>query len=636
MPLRDQAPFAPRAIVRCACRPEKRARGIQKVATAFLRALVMPAEDGITREALLSELDRICESVAFRHSHQHRQFLRYLIDCKLAGRLTALREIALGIDFFRRPASTYDPKADAVVRVEAGRLRQRLDRYYHGEGAAAPFEISLERGGYLLTFRLRAPAAMVAAAQPCVAVLPLPAATHEPADAQTAAALTDEIAHTLSRLPQVRVLGPESSLAADVADSPEEARRLGVMWIVRGSWSEIEPRTLLLEIVGASTGKSLFPQRIDVPPTDTLALHQRVRNEMLHSIAALLGTRPGVDPAFGDHGASPTRDLEAFDLYQRARYLLRQRNQALLATAIGHLEAAVRIDPNFAAAWAELASAYVRRRQLVFDVAERDPAPAQRAAQRAIELDPNSGPAYAILAGLAYVAEFDWPKADRLFERALAAAPRDLDVRRAFANFLMFSARFAESLLEYDVIQVLDPLDPATRCHKGALYFYWRYYDRAETLLNQAIEMTPQDVYAWLLLADTYAQSERPEESLQASLRLVEIAPSYANSHVYHARALRMLAREEEATAAMERARARFGASITEYEEAMLHIAHHDVDNALACLERHAVRRANGAHCIAVDPTFASLHRDARWQSMLVRSGLPDFSARLGFATISE
>src|SRR4029077_20087361 len=124
--------------------------------------------------------------------------------------------------------------------------------------------------------------------------------------------------------------------------------------------------------------------------------------------------------------------------------------------------------------------------------------------------------AYAILAGLAYVAEFDWPKAERLFAQALAATPRDLNVRCSFAAFLMYSARFEESLREYDVLQALDPMDPATRCHKGALYFYLRRYERAETLRSQAIEMTPHDVYARLLLADTYAQSGRLKESLEA------------------------------------------------------------------------------------------------------------------------
>jgi tetratricopeptide (TPR) repeat protein len=350
---------------------------------------------------------------------------------------------------------------------------------------------------------------------------------------------------------------------------------------------------------------------------------------MLHWFVPLLSAYDGPDAAAGHHlhPAAVARDLAAFDLYQRARYLLKQRSQGLLPRAIEHLQTAVRADPQFAAAWTELASAYVRRRQLVFDAADRDPRPAKQAAERAIALDPDAGAPYAILASLAYVADFDWLAAARLFDRALAATPRDATVRSAFATFLMYSGRFEESLREYDVVQALDPLDPAIRCQKGALYFYWRRFDRAETLLAQAIEMNPEDVYARLLLADAYAQSGRFEESLDASSRLVAIAPDYANSYVYQARALLLLKREQEATAIMLPARARFGrAATTEYEDAMLHVARGDVEKAFACLERHALRRANGAHCIVVDPTFAVLHDDSRWRAMLERVGLPYFA----------
>src|SRR5215470_1193776 len=165
----------------------------------------MHAGDPIKAEALAAELDRICESPAFRHSLRHQQFLRHLVACKAAGRLANLREIALGIDFFGRSASTYDPKTDGVVRVEAGRLRQRLDRYYHGEGIDAPFEIYLDKGSYLPQFRVRAAAAVTIGAQPSIAVLPLSPATPAPADMEFSAALNDQLVQTLSRLPQVRV-----------------------------------------------------------------------------------------------------------------------------------------------------------------------------------------------------------------------------------------------------------------------------------------------------------------------------------------------------------------------------------------------------------------------------------------------
>ncbi|HEX8739454.1 MAG TPA: tetratricopeptide repeat protein [Casimicrobiaceae bacterium] len=591
----------------------------------------MHAEDDIAPTVLAEELDRICASLAFRHSHRHQRFLRHLIDCKLHHRLSALREVALGVEFFRRPPGSYDPKVDAVVRVEAGRLRRRLDRYYHGEGTAAPFEVILDRGSYLPSLRRRTVPAIATGAQPSVAVLPVPPSTSQPADAGAAVTLTDEIVRTLSRLPQIRVFGPESSLAAGVATDAGEARdRWNVTWIVRGTWSRDEPRDLVLEIAGTAAEEPAIVKTIEALPDDPPTFHQRVRDELLHGFAAILGI---VGESGAPHGPVPaTRDLAAFDLYQRARYLLKQRDPYLLPRAIEQLAAAVRIDPDFSAAWAELAEAHVRRRRLVFDPGERDPAAARRAARRAIELDPHCAGAYATLAGLAYAADFDWSRAGDLFTQALIQAPRDLGVRSAYAAFLMYSARFEEALREYDVIQALDPLDPATRCHKGALHFYWRHYERAETLLTQSLELAPNDVYAQLLLADTFAQAGRPDESLEASRRLVEIAPDYANSQVYVARALRMLGREQEAASIMHSARARFGGHISEYEEAMLHVAGNECASALECLERHALRKANGAHCIAVDPTFVRLHADPRWPELLTRCGLPDFSARLAAA----
>jgi serine/threonine-protein kinase len=586
----------------------------------------MGAGDRITPEALATELERICESQAFRHSLRHQQFLRHLVGCKTAGRLAALREMSLGIEFFGRPASTYDPKLDAVVRVEAGRLRQRLDRYYHNEGIDAPFEISLDKGSYAPLFRVRAPASVAIGAQPSVAVLALEPAGPGQADLERAATLTDEMVQALGRLPQVRVLGPQSSIAAGVSASPADARdRLKVQWIVRSRWID-GARALVLEVLATAGGETVLSQRIEAERVDALTVIQHVRNALLRCFVSLIGSRHG-----GAFDARPaTADFAAFDLYQRARYLLKQRSQALVARAIEHLESAVRLDPRFAAAWSELAGAYVRRRQLVFDAAEREPGPAKSAAQRAIALEPEAGPAYAILAGLAYIVDFDWAAAEALFGRALAAAPRDVGVRSAFASFLMYSARFEESLREYDVIQALDPLEPAIRCNKGALYFYWRRYDRAETLLAQALEMAPQDVYAQLLLADTYAQSDRAEDSLAASRQLAALAPDYANAHVYHARALYLLGRSAEADTIMGEARRRFDdGSISEYEEAMLHVARREIGAALDCLERHAQRRANGAHCMALDPTFASLHRDARWRAMLERVGLPTFAFAL-------
>lgn len=105
--------------------------------------------------ALEGELDAICASVAFRHSPQQQRFLRYLVARLGAGDLSALREMALAIDLFRRPAGEFDPKEDPIVRVEAHRLRERLKRYYALEGECAAIEIVVPIGSYLPIVRAR-------------------------------------------------------------------------------------------------------------------------------------------------------------------------------------------------------------------------------------------------------------------------------------------------------------------------------------------------------------------------------------------------------------------------------------------------------------------------------------------------
>ena len=81
--------------------------------------------------------------------------LRYVVDKTLAGEGDQLKEYAVGVEVFERDEQ-YDPRVDSIVRVEAGRLRTKLDEYYNGEGASSPIRIGLPRGGYSATFEPRA------------------------------------------------------------------------------------------------------------------------------------------------------------------------------------------------------------------------------------------------------------------------------------------------------------------------------------------------------------------------------------------------------------------------------------------------------------------------------------------------
>ena len=136
----------------------------------------------IPETEIRTELDRILASKGFANAGRVSKLLRYVVDKTLAGETDQLKEYAVGVEVFGRDEK-YDPRLDSIVRVEAGRLRTKLDEYYNGDGAASAVRIGLPRGGYSATFaRAAAPAPAIIAPAPATprqhrsrAVVPLAA-----------------------------------------------------------------------------------------------------------------------------------------------------------------------------------------------------------------------------------------------------------------------------------------------------------------------------------------------------------------------------------------------------------------------------------------------------------------------------
>jgi adenylate cyclase len=196
----------------------------------------------VTPDAVRAQLERVLSSDSFAAAGRHSRFLRYIVERTLAGEGDQLKEYVLGTEVFDR-ADSYDPRLDSIVRVEARRLRTRLDDYYGGVGASDPVRIDIPRGTYVPVFaervastappaRARAfsPLIVVAAALtvavivlaaaaalspartpaeastvPGVAVLPFAHYTTEAADALFMAHLTDAVTAELARVGGVSV-----------------------------------------------------------------------------------------------------------------------------------------------------------------------------------------------------------------------------------------------------------------------------------------------------------------------------------------------------------------------------------------------------------------------------------------------
>ena len=96
-------------------------------------------------EAVREQLQAILASRPFITATRARRFLTYIVEQTLAGQTDAIKELVLGIEVFDRPAD-FDPKVDTIVRVEAGKLRKRLEEYYADEGVSAAVRIDVPKG----------------------------------------------------------------------------------------------------------------------------------------------------------------------------------------------------------------------------------------------------------------------------------------------------------------------------------------------------------------------------------------------------------------------------------------------------------------------------------------------------------
>jgi adenylate cyclase len=97
-------------------------------------------------------LERILASRCFQQAGRASDFLRFVVEQTLAGAGQRLKGYTIGVEVFGRPPD-FDAQSDALVRVEAGRLRRRLVEYYAHEGAADPVRIELPRGTYAVEYR---------------------------------------------------------------------------------------------------------------------------------------------------------------------------------------------------------------------------------------------------------------------------------------------------------------------------------------------------------------------------------------------------------------------------------------------------------------------------------------------------
>jgi TolB-like protein len=168
---------------------------------------------GFACEAVLVQLDKILSSSTFIRSKRLGRFLRFTVEQCLEGRQGALKEYLVGVEVFNK-LETFDPRIDSIVRVEARRLRSKLEKYYLSEGRDDQIIIQFRKGSYVpqIMSREQMKAAGLAdgfglrSVRKSIAVSRFSNLSMDPTHSHFCSGLTEDIISALTKVQMLRVV----------------------------------------------------------------------------------------------------------------------------------------------------------------------------------------------------------------------------------------------------------------------------------------------------------------------------------------------------------------------------------------------------------------------------------------------
>jgi TolB-like protein/Tfp pilus assembly protein PilF len=444
-------------------------------------------------------------------------FAQRVIDCGDAGHILLSRHVAEDLEHYPRwrtylhdlgecevkhgvrvgIVSLYDgeignpqnPKKLQVLKKQRARSRWALI-------AIALLLLAAVIAAFVIVSRksIRPPSSI---SEKSIAVLPFENLSEDKANAYFADGIQDEILTRLSKIADLKVISRTSTQHYKSAPEnlPEIARQLGVAHIVEGSVQKSGDAVRVnVQLIKATNDSHLWADTYDRKLTDIFSVESEVAKAIADQLRAkLTGQEEKVI------SAKPTDNPEAYDAYLRGlAYTLKA--EITPANALGaqkYLRDAVRLDPKFALAWAELASAEsFGYYTLTLQPTAALRAEAAEAANTAIALQPNLGEA--VLAKGRYYASIlkDDDTAERYFEQARQLLPNDSRVLEQLARVAWHRSQEDRSESYYDRAERLDPRNVALLLQRALGYIFHRHFPEAQGKLNQVLDVTPDDLYA--------------------------------------------------------------------------------------------------------------------------------------------
>ncbi len=453
-----------------------------------------------------------------------------------------------------------------------------------------------------------------------IAVLPLKSLSDAPLDQELRVGMTDSIVTKLSAVKQIAVR-PTSSTVRYLDqnyDALAVGRLLQVDSVLEGSVQREANRLKInLQMVNIADGKLIWAESFTGDLSNVLRGQESVASRVAQMLAVNLDTM--------NNTTQSSPNLRAQEAFLKGNFALTAsaRNIADIFAARDFFERAIRFDPDFAQAYANLALTYTLAGSLNYLSPIESYPKAEKYARRALELDPDSALAHTALAEIESDYNWNWGASDASYRRALELAPNSAVAHHSYSEFLARMGRFDESAYHSDLAHQLDPTRINYEAVRALHYMYEHRFDDTIRQSTMVAEKDPNAYLAYLYLSVAHAIKGNYKEGLKAGEQAAAITGG-ASPDLFVRGCNYALAND---TANTDAVIAKLQSmSRQQYVDPFLLVVIYtyrgDKDRAFQLMEKSYAEKSYWMSSIKVHPVVDSLRSDARFTAMLQKMNL--------------
>jgi TolB-like protein/DNA-binding winged helix-turn-helix (wHTH) protein/Tfp pilus assembly protein PilF len=451
-----------------------------------------------------------------------------------------------------------------------------------------------------------------------IAVLPLANLSGQASEQYFADGLTDALLSDLAQIEALRVVARTSTLRyRDTAKpSADVGRELGVDGLVTGSVVRSGQRVRInIQLIHAASDRHVWARDYERQLSDVLDLQREIARTVADEVRAVLTPEERTR-------LSRTRVVEprALDEYLKGSFEFNKRTREGFLAAVAHFEKATAIDPAFATAYSGLADAYTLLVGFLHAAPRVAIPKAESAAMKALELNPDLGDAYVSLGYIRFRYDYDWPRGEEAFKRAIALNPSSELAHHWYALSLGWADRPADARVEIERALLLDPLSTATLTSSALIHYSARQFDQAIAVFDRVLTIEPNNIVAFRRRGWAYQMLGRHAEAVASFERASALSGRDFIELASLGRGYAMAGRPADARQIIDEMRKRDpSGDLTAYSIAEVFAALGDADNALRWLDRAHAARSIWFIFLKTEPLFDALRKDPRFQELVDR-----------------